>query len=377
MTENGKRKDAPTAGKDQQRAKKKKTGNAGKWKTPHQLAKMQLHQDANLQPGDTGIWVTCARHQEGKAAREIEVLFSEYAEKMYGIKSVHDPAPGGGGGEGKDDDGDALGGGGADDLEAAIRAEVAALTSKPSSAATGSSSSSSSKDPNRLTPLKMNVDCLLFVKTHAPIDPVAFVRRICEDARRCDEIPGLMRCRYVNRLTPVSVMGRATEAGLGEVAREVLGPWFDLKTGASAGGGGDGGAAEKGPEEGREGSGEGQAGVEAGEGNGDATTAAADAAPEEKKPSTFAIRPTIRNHSTLKRDVVINTIAGLINEDRHKVNLGSPDKVILVDIHQNVCGMSVVDGDWEDLKRYNLTELYGQGRKGAATSGTTGETEKA
>jgi hypothetical protein len=33
--------------------------------------------DAAPQPGDTGIWVTCARHQEGKAAREIGVLFAE------------------------------------------------------------------------------------------------------------------------------------------------------------------------------------------------------------------------------------------------------------------------------------------------------------
>jgi tRNA acetyltransferase TAN1 len=51
-------------------------------------------------------------------------------------------------------------------------------------------------------------------------------------------------------------------------------------------------------------------------------------------PCQFAIRPTIRNHSSLKRDVVINTVAGLINDDRHKVNLSSPDKVILVDIYQ-------------------------------------------
>ncbi len=28
-------------------------------------------------PGDTGVWVTCARHQEGKAAREVGVLFAE------------------------------------------------------------------------------------------------------------------------------------------------------------------------------------------------------------------------------------------------------------------------------------------------------------
>lgn len=25
---------------------------------------------------------------------------------------------------------------------------------------------------------------------------------------------------------------------------------------------------------------------------------------------------------------------------------------------QTVCGLSVVPGDWESLKRYNLTELY-------------------
>lgn len=27
---------------------------------------------------------------------------------------------------------------------------------------------------------------------------------------------------------------------------------------------------------------------------------------------------------------------------------------------QTVCGISVVPGDWETLKRYNLTELYKQ-----------------
>ena len=27
---------------------------------------------------------------------------------------------------------------------------------------------------------------------------------------------------------------------------------------------------------------------------------------------------------------------------------------------QTVCGMSVVDGDWDELKKYNMTELYNQ-----------------
>lgn len=151
---------------------------------------------------------------------------------MYGIKSVHDTQPTGhsGGSEGASED---------DDIEAAIRKEVAALTAK-SSAATATSTpgtTDNSINNNRMMPLKMNVDCLLFVKTQPPIDPVAFVRRICEDARRCEEIPGLMRCRYVNRLTPVTVMGKASENGLVEVARQALGKWFDL-SGKKKGSGG-------------------------------------------------------------------------------------------------------------------------------------------
>ncbi|KAK0714314.1 hypothetical protein B0T21DRAFT_387038 [Apiosordaria backusii] len=278
------------------------------------MAKAATHQEANLQPGEPGIWITCARHQESKAAREIGVLF---AEKKDG-----------------DDDEDA------DDIEAAIKKEVEALNANRKGTDGG----------HNMTPLKMNVDCLMFVKTKPPIDPVAFVRRIVEDAKFASET-GQMKCRYVNRLTPVSVTGKATEQGLEAVAREALAPFFDL-------------------------SGK-KAGLETSktetEGGNEAADTKANEVGSEEKPSneaaqstekgfTFAIRPSVRNNSSLKRDVVINTIAMLINDERHKVNLTSPDKVILVDVYQKVCGISVVDGDWEELKRYNLTELYGQGQ---------------
>ncbi len=140
---------------------------------------------------------------------------------MYGIKSVHDTDAT----AGEEDEGE-------EDIEAAIQKEVAAMTAKPSTAADGGDGG----NDNRMTPVKMNVDCLLFVKTQPPVEPVAFVRRICEDAKRSAEIPGLMRCRYVNRLTPVSVMGRATEQGLVEVARDALGGLFDLSGKRSVGG---------------------------------------------------------------------------------------------------------------------------------------------
>ncbi|KAL2115012.1 hypothetical protein VTJ04DRAFT_10675 [Mycothermus thermophilus] len=370
MTEPPKRKDAPAPGPDNQRVKRKKTGNAGKWKTPHQLAKLQQHQDATLQPGDAGIWVTCARHQEGKAMREVEVLFSEYAEKLYGIKSVHDSHSenDNNNDNGSDEDEEVE-----EDLEAAIRKEVAALKGGSSSNKTNTGSNNTAAgatagegaDKNRkgLKVMKLNVDCLLYVKTPpAVVDPVRFVREICRDAARADQIPGLMRCRYVNRLTPVSVMGRATEGGLVEVAREVLGGVFELKV-----------VGRKDEEEKKDGEGgddgDGAVEEEKKEKKEEKEEEEEEEEEEKKKAYTFAIRPTIRNHTNLKRDYVINTIAGLINEERHKVNLGKPDKVILVDIYQNVCGMSVVDGDWEtELKRYNLTELYGLGRKAVAAA---------
>ncbi|KAK4166684.1 tRNA acetyltransferase TAN1 [Cladorrhinum sp. PSN259] len=338
--ENGKRKGAPAGGAAQQAKKKKSGGNGGKWQTPHQQAKATKHQESSLVPGEPGIWVTCARHQENRAAREVALLFAEYGEKMYGIQSVHDDAVAkkeGEGGSEDEDDGD---------IEAAIQKEVAALNANRKGTDGG----------HNWTPLKMNVDCLLFVKTKAPIEPTAFVRRICEDAKSSAE-SGQMKCRYVNRFTPVTVTGKATEQGLAEVAREALASFFDLS-----------GKREK-PAAAEEG----DSGKDANAG--EATTAEAktkDEKPEteEKKGFTFAIRPSIRNHSKLKRDVVINTIAGMINDDRHKVNLSSPDKVILVDVYQTVCGIGVVDGDWDELKRYNLTELYGQaniksGGKGA------------
>ncbi|PHH69361.1 hypothetical protein CDD83_5757 [Cordyceps sp. RAO-2017] len=76
-------------------------------------------------------------------------------------------------------------------------------------------------------------------------------------------------------------------------------------------------------------------------------------------PYTYAIRYHVRNHNVLKSDEVVDMIAGLIDE-KHRVNLGKPDKVILVEVFQLYCGISVVDGDeWEALKRYNINALYG------------------
>ncbi|KAF2144613.1 uncharacterized protein K452DRAFT_284936 [Aplosporella prunicola CBS 121167] len=151
--------------------------------------------------------------------------------------------------------------------------------------------------------VRVDTDCIMFFKTKAPIDPVELVRRICEDAMASTQ---LKTSRFIKRLTPMTLMGKATEKSLEEVAAQVLAPHF----------------------------------------HGEANMG--------KK---FAIRPNIRNHKMMTRDQVIKSIAAAVGPG-HSVDLKDYDLLILVDIYKNVCGMSVVGEDFERLKRYNLSEIY-------------------
>ncbi|KUI72031.1 tRNA acetyltransferase TAN1 [Cytospora mali] len=307
--------------------RKKKKGNNGKWMVPKGSATGSEKPKANtIEPGDMGIWVTCPLHMKGKSAREMELLFDEYAEKVYGIKSEGDD-------NGSDDEDE--------DIEAAIKKEIGTLQDK---------GKGKGAVDHVFTEVRIKEECLLFMRCKAPVEPVEFSRRICQDAASVGHAGA--KSRYLNRLTPVTVIVKATESGLEEGARKVLADFFKLKSTE--------------PKEGT-----------ASDGADNQSEAPVDEADKKAKPATYAIRPSIRSHNTLKRDNVIARIADLI-DDQHKVNLGAPDKVILVDIYQTVCGFSVVPGDWEQLKRYNLTELYklANSDKEVATEGDKGSGNK-
>ncbi|QSZ31987.1 hypothetical protein DSL72_001556 [Monilinia vaccinii-corymbosi] len=276
---------AKGGGRDARGGKRAKGGSNGKWQTPHQQIKIASKSSGRIEPGDRGIWATCVKGKEGKATEELRSLLEESAEKFYGI-SVESSKK-----NDEEDDEDATGS--VDDIEASIRKEVAAH-----------------KDPAEklFSAVYLDIQCVLFFKTRSPIDPADLVHRICEDAAS----GRVRKLRFVNRLTPMSMIGKATEKDVEEVGQAVLGSHFRL----------------------------------AGE----------VAKSEESVAYSYAIRPTIRNHSTLKRDTVIKQVASLVN-DNHKVNLTKPDKVIIIEIYQTICGMSVVGDDWEKLKRYNLYEL--------------------
>lgn len=64
---------------------------------------------------------------------------------------------------------------------------------------------------------------MVFFKTVAPVEPVSFVKKICEDATKHAAIK---RTRSVKRLSPMSLVGRASADGLESVAKQVLAPHF-------------------------------------------------------------------------------------------------------------------------------------------------------
>ncbi|KAF1982032.1 hypothetical protein K402DRAFT_424879 [Aulographum hederae CBS 113979] len=251
------------------------------WRTPKQSQTDDITglSQRSIEPGDVGIWATCSMNKEAKSVGDLRHIFNHYAARLYGTgvdaEDQQDADP-------------------SADIEAELKKELDDLK-KPA------------EEP-LFTPIKLQTQCLLFFKCRKPLEPVSFAQAICEDAANKTL---RSRCRFVKRLTPISMVGKATVSGLDEVAQQVLAPHFH------------------------------EPGV---------------------TPKTFAIRPSIRNHNhPLTRDPVIKQVAAAVGAwgPGHRVDLKEPDLVVIIEIYQNICGMSVVDGrDFERLKRFNLSEIF-------------------
>ncbi|KAF2419754.1 THUMP domain-containing protein [Tothia fuscella] len=252
------------------RSKEKKS-----WTTPKRQEGGEPYAPARkqIEPGDSGIWATCNKGREGKCVAELKVLFQEYAEKLYPVEDSIAETPSTG-----------------VDVDAELKKELEEMRSKPI-------------EQELFLSVRLDTPCVVFFKVTSPIEPTSFVHTICEDAAASTH---RKQSRSVKRLTPITLCGKATETGLGEVAQKVLAPHFH------------------------------QPGV---------------------KGKKFAIRTNFRNHSILKRDGVIKQVAKAVGPN-HDVDLKAFDLLILVEVYQNICGMSVVPGDFDQLKKYNLAEIF-------------------
>ena len=248
---------------DESKKRKLETSNGDRaqkkskqWRTPK---KGQSNYVApSIEPGDSGIWATCEMGKEGKSTAELRDLFEEYAKKLYGASQEQS--------DGSDEDVEA-------DIEAEIKKEVQGMKSK------------ATKKEALFQAVKMDIQCVLFFKTRPPIEPVSFVHTICKDAAEGTT----QRARFIKRLSPMTMMGKATEDGLAKVASAVLEPvFYGTKDGLK-----------------------------------------------------FAIRPTRRNHNTMKRDDIIKQIARAVGKN-HKVDLKGYDRLILVDVYRVSCSNSTL-----------------------------------
>ena len=212
----------------------------------------------SIEPGDSGIWCTCEMGKEGKSTAELRDLFEEYAKTLYGSSEEYSD------GEDSNENTEA-------DIEAEITKEVQGMRSK------------ATKKEALFQAVKMDIQCVLFFKTRPPIEPVSFVHTICRDAAK----GATQRARFVKRLTPMTMMGKATEDGLAKVAGAVLRPVFHV----------------------------------------------------DEDGLKFAIRPTRRNHNIMKRDDIIKQTARAVGRD-HKVDLKGYDRLILIDVYRVGCTRS-------------------------------------
>lgn len=104
------------------------------------------------------------------------------------------------------------------DIEASIQKELDGMKKKPSG---------KPKDDSVFEAVRVGVDCLIFVRTKQPVAPLELVEAICNDAKRCSDI-SQRRSRFINRLTPITLVGKATENGVEEIAKKVLAEHFLL-----------------------------------------------------------------------------------------------------------------------------------------------------
>jgi tRNA acetyltransferase TAN1 len=99
-----------------------------------------------------------------------------------------------------------------DDVESSIQRELETLGNKGGK-------------PHTFRAVRLDIPCLLFFKTKLPVDPAEFVHSICQEIVTKPEI---RKMRYINRLTPMSCIGKATEKGLEDVGKTVLRKHFQL-----------------------------------------------------------------------------------------------------------------------------------------------------
>lgn len=233
-----------------------------------------------LDPNTSGIYATCNRNKEKSCRNELMLYLQDKINELYKLDEA----------DSSDDDNEKK-----EELsiEDKLKQELSEMKE--------------SKKTDLLTPIDIDCECLVFIKTKKSIDPEQIVEAICQESYESNT----KRTRYTQKLSPVMDSCSASREELQNLARRVLARHFHQETG--------------------------------------------------QKPVKFAIQISKRNFNTLSKDQMIKAIAECVGNDHgHKVDLKDYEKLILVECFKNNIGMSVVN-NYQKYSKFNLQQIYEKG----------------
>ncbi|KAJ3762649.1 hypothetical protein EV360DRAFT_79106 [Lentinula raphanica] len=157
------------------------------------------------------------------------------------------------------------------------------------------------KSEQRFVNCQTNTPCVVFISCKPPVDPVHLVETHIRNVKST----GATRTRYTHRFVPISATCYTSLPDMQTLCKSLLERYF--------------------------------------------------AHSDESSIHSYKIELRMRNHSTLTRSSVIQSIAECVPE-KYQVNLTNPDLFILVEIFKSVCGMSI-STNYYTLHKYNVMEL--------------------
>ncbi|KAI8062624.1 hypothetical protein BC940DRAFT_308334 [Gongronella butleri] len=157
-------------------------------------------------------------------------------------------------------------------------------------------------EDKRFVNISTGTDCLLFIKTHPDIVPTDFVHAILSDIEKTK----VQRTRYISRIVPVERTCAVHIDEIINVAKQILKPHFHE---------------------------------------------------ENVDPKTFCVVYKSRNCDKADRHAITEQLAAAVGRP-HIVELKKPEFVIVIEILQSICMMSVVK-DFYALRKYNVESILG------------------
>ncbi|KAJ7592966.1 hypothetical protein C8J56DRAFT_929949 [Mycena floridula] len=156
------------------------------------------------------------------------------------------------------------------------------------------------KSERRFVNCMTNTPCVVFISCRPPVDPVKLVETHIKNVKDS----GVTRTRYAHRFVPVSGSCNTNIQDIQTLCRTVFSAFFSQ---------------------------------------------------EPDKLYTYKVELRSRNHNTLARPDIIQTVAACVPPG-HTVNLVDPQLFILVEIFKSVCGIAVTK-EYYSLYKYNVMEI--------------------